>query len=387
MKKNNVPSKIPTRPNTVAETGTTPPEKKLNVTYSSRKYSTNSLALGTNENEFKGYLSPEYNSPKDIESLCTLIDCGDSDNEAAATTNTSPPPPPAQPPSGSKKSSETPPKLPLFKQSALDSISVRPTSRKSTDRKYVPNYTNQMPPRGSTTKPATRKYGSYTATKESKNQSHKKTEKRLIPLTDELKSKTELRLQKTDSLMQLITEEIQRQLKTLDENDEATTYLVQLLNDSPKLDNIESRIGKLEGKFDALVKLLHELRVIKDPQLKIKLEEYDLEKLNSKLSMHLSMRSELSGQTYDNAESSIGAEGRSCSEVSVSEEKNSDVNIHQQSYYSTQQKLVNLQTASQDTLKLNGVIPKEEKERLNTNIFYPTQFELKKSIKPISRIV
>lgn len=382
MKKINLPSKIPTRPSTSVgvTTKTTelkPNDKPLNLKFHSQKYSNSSIALGTNPKEFDEFVSPAYNSPKDAESLCTLIDCGEAGDEKEVDqpvktnkqTN-------KQDEVVEKKLTEPQPKFLLYKQSALDSVSVQ-KGRKN-DRKYVPDYSSRTT---STNKAATRKYGTYTV-RESKSTHQKKNDKKLIPLADELKSETELRLHKTESLMQMISEEIKRQLKNLDKEDESTSYLIQLLNDSPKMATFETRIGKLEGKFDALVHLLHELEVIKGPQLKIELEEYDLKKLNSKLSMHPSMKSSnTTSESYSDVKEIP-------SHTTESVETSSDVNIYQESYFSMQQKKTNLQAASEDTLKVNGMKPKGEPERLiNKNIFYPNQFDLKKSVKPIARIV
>lgn len=367
MKNSSLTSEIQTRPSTVGAADQKTPEiKPLNVTFSARKYSTNSLALGTNKKEFEEYLPPEYNSPKDVASLCSLIDCGTTEDEPEVKNlSTKPSPPQVQ-------TQEKPTKLPPYKKSALNSIDSTSKNQKPTERKYIPTY-NIQKSRTSPVKPTVHKYGTCGATSRDSKTHHqlKMGEKKIIPLTDELKSSTNLRLEQTDSLMQTITEEIQRQLKNLDDNDEATSYLIQLLNDSPKMENVEARIGQLEGKFDTLVNLLHELRMIKGPQLKIKLEEYDLEKLNSKLSLHPSMQSP--------KESSAVA---SCTHGQCS-----DLNLHQENYYALKQKMKNLESASVETLKLNEIIPDLKRDPIKSSVLYPTQDDLKKSTKPISNIV
>lgn len=145
-----------------------------------------------------------------------------------------------------------------------------------------------------------------------------------IPLTDELKSNTQL--QNLEDLNEKITKNLS---VTPDEGD--------------RMESIEDRLTDLEHKFDILVDLLHSNCIIKGSELKIKLEEHKIEKLNSRLSMHTSS-SEMMGDSS------------SISTVAVAV-KSSDPTVWEEKYYEQRQKLLNmtLEKHSAESLKLNRI--------------------------------
>lgn len=166
-----------------------------------------------------------------------------------------------------------------------------------------------------------------------------------IPLTDDLKSKTQL--QNLADLNEKITEDIPKRIiiKNLSVTPDGSKMFK-----GDRMESIEDRLTDLEHKFDVLVDLLHSNCIIKGSEIKIKLEEHKIEKLNSRLSMHTSS-SEIMGDCV--SISTFNADPKAA-QVAV---KSSDPTVWEEKYYEQRQKWLNmtLEKHSEESLKLNRI--------------------------------
>lgn len=222
-------------------------------------------------------------------------------------------------------------KIPLFKQSMINCslIESRLTKPLTAPKKYVPNYKKEL--------------GHHPV---SITKGHVAPKKR-ISIPDELKSLGDEPFPEC-GLADEITEVIQKQLDELkrDTDENNVTDLKRncdVLIDADRIKEIEARVMDLEQKFESLIELLYESQILKGPQLEIKLEEYNLEKLNSRLGAHKCDGKSLQPQVK-----------QSNSQV-ISDD--SDPNIYKEILYESRQKKLNLslEGKSEESLKFNKI--------------------------------
>lgn len=236
-------------------------------------------------------------------------------------------------------------KIPLFKQSLINCSIIDSGVNKWSvpQKKYVPNYKKEL-----TIKPIP--------------DIKKNAPKKRISIPDELKSFEEPFPE--CGLAEQITQEIQKQLEELKQDSDTTNDVpTPLLTDSHRIQEIETRLSDLEQKLESLIELLYESQIIKGPELKIKLEEYNLEKLNTSLRLH-----------------KIDSKSKNQQTKIIPE--NSDPSVFKQIYYETREKNINLETQekSEESLNLNKL---STLKKSGWKIFEPRQYT--NMLKPIGK--
>lgn len=204
-------------------------------------------------------------------------------------------------------------KIPLFKQSIINCslIASYPTKPIAPPKKYIPNYQKEF---------------------------GQKKPRKLISIPDELKSIEDEPFPEC-GLAEEIKRDIQDQLEELkrdSDTDPAHQEKSNVLTDSDRLKEIETRITDLEQKFESLIELLYESQILKGPELEIKFEEYNLAQLNSRLRLH----------KRDDKVSQVSSQV-------ISED--SDPSLYKQIFYETRQKQLNMSLPgkTKSSLKFN----------------------------------
>lgn len=192
---------------------------------------------------------------------------------------------------------EIPKKVPLFKQSMINCSLVE--TRKAPvvpQKKYVPNYQKEL--------------GRL---------------KKRISIPDELKSIGDESFPEC-GLAEKIAEDLKKQLEELKKDSEENQSEIPPENN--RFSDIEARLSFLEQKLETLIELLHESQIIKKREFAIKIEEYNLEKLNSQLRVH---------------------------ETIIPRAKSSDPTLHQEIMYETRQKRMNMSLGDKESLRFNKI--------------------------------